>query len=258
MSHIEQLEQVQDLLINEDFDGAAALLHQIMVEKARQAYEDLIEDEFGGDMKADFADEIEADHAEIEADETGEDEVSVEIEDEDKDEDEDEEELEDRIEDLETAIADLTAEFNALMGDEDVLGDEEAMDDDLMHGDLEEAAQLQDMVADLGMDKEGKYLGTGAKSEKTKVNTQSPYTKIAPHSTDGTPAEFGGGDEAGFKADKGKDHTPTSNIDVDHMEAKHGDQMGDGKFAGTGAKSKGAGKTNTKSTLGQSASPRGK
>ena len=138
MSHREKLEQVMDLLINEEHDAAEELLHKVMVEKAREAYESLVEDEFGGDMRDDFADEIEADVDEIEADEILDDEGMDDVEVEDED-------VEDRVEDLEAALADLRAEFDALMGGDEVLGA------DKMDMDMEVDA---DMDMDMDMDME--------------------------------------------------------------------------------------------------------
>ena len=69
MSHREKLEQVLELLINEETDAASELLHTVIVEKARTMYEDLVDEDFGGDEKEDFAAEIEADKGEIESDE---------------------------------------------------------------------------------------------------------------------------------------------------------------------------------------------
>ena len=69
MSHRQKLEQVLDLLINEETDAASEILHSLIVEKARTMYEELVDEDFGGDEKEDFADEIESDKDEIEADE---------------------------------------------------------------------------------------------------------------------------------------------------------------------------------------------
>ena len=69
MSHRQKLEQVLELLINEEQDAAADLLHSVIVEKARTMYEDLVDEDFGGDEKEDFASDIEADKEEIESDE---------------------------------------------------------------------------------------------------------------------------------------------------------------------------------------------
>ncbi len=165
MSQQKKLEQVLDLLLSENSDQAAEILHQIIVEKARTIYESIVseeddtedaeeldeaEDEVGGEPSKDFTDEISSDEEEIDADE----ESDGEPEDEDDEEGEespfgDDEEgegdemgegdVEDRVEDLESQLADLRAEFDALMGEEmqepnhadlgDEFGDEEGEDE---------------------------------------------------------------------------------------------------------------------------------
>ena len=45
MSQQQKLEKVLDLLLSEDSDQAAELLHQIIVEKARVIYESIVEED---------------------------------------------------------------------------------------------------------------------------------------------------------------------------------------------------------------------
>ena len=45
MSQQKKLEQVLDLLLSEDSDHAAEILHQIIVEKARTIYESIVDEE---------------------------------------------------------------------------------------------------------------------------------------------------------------------------------------------------------------------
>lgn len=242
MSHQKKIEQVLELLINEEHEAASELLHSVIVEKARNLYEDLVdEDEFGGDAKEDFADEIEADDDEIEGDEDG-DEVEDDGEYDADDADEDEE-VEDRVEDLEAEFAELKAEFDALvageagdageeefddmaMGDADAEMDYNGAEDELEvegmyeedYDDLDEATKLQDeQKADLK--KEGELTGKGGSAGST--GSEAPFTK-APKKKDhgGKPHQTGlGGDESGYKASRGKDNTPEDNIDVPHKKA---------------------------------------
>lgn len=147
MSQQQKLEQVLDLLLSEDSDQAAELLHQIIVEKARTIYESIVDeeaddtdeekedldesedDEVGGEPDEDFTSEISSDQEEIDSDE----EQDGEAEEDDAEEDgiddgddemdsefgsEDEGSTEDRVEDLESQLAELRAEFDALMGEE--------------------------------------------------------------------------------------------------------------------------------------------
>lgn len=138
MSQQQKLEKVLDLLLSEDQDQAAELLHQIIVEKARTIYESIVDeeedvdaeekdeldeaDEVGGEPNADFTAEIEDDTDEVESDEENDGEAGADedLEGEESDEESSEEEgsAEERIEDLETQLAELRAEFDALMGEE--------------------------------------------------------------------------------------------------------------------------------------------
>lgn len=126
MSQQQKLEKVLDLLLSEDSDQAAELLHQIIVEKARTIYEGIVDeesvddaeevvseaDEVGGEPDEDFTDEIASDKDEVASDEEndGEAEGGEEVE--------PEGDVEDRVEDLESQLAELRAEFDALMGEE--------------------------------------------------------------------------------------------------------------------------------------------
>lgn len=282
MSHQKKIEQVLDLLINEEHDAASELLHSVIVEKARSMYEELVDEDFGGDAKEDFADEIAADKGEVEAEEIYDDEEAKEDDVEGDDVEGEvegdvevgEEEVEDRVEDLEAQLAELRAEFDALVGEEsvepehmgdatdgvvgdEVAGDVEVVDDVPVEGDVEEgmyeevvddldeATKLQDEVSvDLG--KEGKLTGTGKNSKVGATNTESQFTK-APAKADhgGKPHAMNkGGDESGSKASQGKDNTPTSNIKVAQKNQNAKDVDGSDKGA--------------KSTLGSKGAPTGK
>ena len=142
----DKFNQLIELLIAEDTDKAQELFHEIVVERSRDIYENLIDEdtvdeeevaedeaeaveesdfdeELGGDAADDMIDDIEADEQglAIEADGDG------------------EEEIEDRVVDLEDALDELKAEFEKIMG-----GDEEEMD---MDGE-EEPEMDMDMDAD--------------------------------------------------------------------------------------------------------------
>ena len=148
MSQQQKLEQVLDLLLSEDSEQAAEILHQIIVEKARVIYESIVDeeevdneekdeleesDEVGGEPNKDFTDEIKSDKDEIAGDEQNAGEAGGEEDDfddaESEEDGEDDNEFggdeeggegstEDRIEDLESQLAELRAEFDALMGEE--------------------------------------------------------------------------------------------------------------------------------------------
>jgi hypothetical protein len=143
MSQQQKLEQVLDLLLSENSDQAAEILHQIIVEKARTIYESIVDeeddsdedketveesDEVGGEPSTDFTDEISSDEEEISSDEESDGEAEGDDEESDDEEGEDdafggddeagEGSTEDRVEDLESQLAELRAEFDALMGEE--------------------------------------------------------------------------------------------------------------------------------------------
>lgn len=252
MSHREKLEQVLELLINEETDAASELLHTVIVEKARTMYEDLVDEDFGGDEKEDFADEISADKEEIETDEIFDNDEEGKEGEELEDEPASEEEVEDRLEDVEAQLAELTVQFDQIMqgdevGDEEFAGDEveggeegfgdvevDAVDDmeyadegmyEEVIDELDEATKLQDECPDTGQKEEGKFAGTGKNSKIGKTGKESMFTK-APSKADhgGKPHETGkGGDESTVKVGEGEDNTPTSNIDVKTGEKKSAD-----------------------------------
>ena len=140
MSDNNKFEQLIELFIAEDEQGAKDLFHEIVVEKSRDIYESLVDEEqveetaeveedaedetveesgfdeaeIGGDQADDMIDDIEAD-------EQG---LSMEAHD-------DDEEMEDRVVDIENALEELKAEFDALMGGDDAEGGDEEMDMDM-------------------------------------------------------------------------------------------------------------------------------
>lgn len=139
MSQKQKLEQVLDLLLSEDSDQAAELLHQIIVEKARTIYESIVDEEsddeedkeaieegeeVGGEPSDDFTNDIADAEDEIESDEENDGEADDSEEDDSEESGEDEfggeaeGSTEDRVEDLESQLAELRAEFDALMGEE--------------------------------------------------------------------------------------------------------------------------------------------
>lgn len=144
-------EQLIEYIINEDEDKAKALFHDIVVEKSRDIYETLMDEEtvdetIGGNEVEDLVDEIQAD--ETDGIPEGEEEMDAEEEMMSGDDEEDhhadvggDEALEDKVMDLEKELDELKAEFDALMSDEmetpGMDGDMEA-DADEMETDAEE------------------------------------------------------------------------------------------------------------------------
>ena len=167
MTDLTKFEKMLELLVNEDKVAAQELFHEIVVEKSRDIYESLLEDDEEVDEASDEDedDEEEVDESDEDLDENfsldtfeveaDEEEVDMDDEEEevdmDDEEGEDEGDVEDRVEDLEDALDDLKAEFEKMMageeGEEGEEDDEDGDEDGDMGGD-----QTDDMMSDLGMD----------------------------------------------------------------------------------------------------------
>ena len=129
-------EQLIEHIINDETDKARELFHNIVVEKSRDIYESLVDEsdfaeEVGGNPVKGFRDEVELDEQGIteEDDEFGgeeTDEFGGDDEESDFDnggefdgEEQEEADMEDRVVDLESALDELKAEFDALMAGEE-------------------------------------------------------------------------------------------------------------------------------------------
>ena len=130
-----KFEQLIDLIINENEEQARALFHDIVVEKSREIYEGMMDDEMEeggmGGQVGQFIDEIsveeqgmaEAEDDDLEFDSDEDEVIDIEAGEDDMDGEED---LEDRVVDLEDKLDQLMAEFEEIMSgdDEEVDGDE--------------------------------------------------------------------------------------------------------------------------------------
>ena len=120
-------EQLIEHIINDETDKARELFHTIVVEKSRDIYENLIDeqdlDEVGGNQVEALVDEITIDEqgmTEEEESEEGADEApAMDAEEMPSEEGHEEAEIEDRVVDLEDALDELKAEFDALMAGEE-------------------------------------------------------------------------------------------------------------------------------------------
>ena len=154
-------EQLIEYIINEDEDKAKALFHDIVVEKSRDIYESLMDEEtvdetIGGNEVEDLVDEIQADETDG-IPEGEEEEMDAEEEMMGGDDEESEEEhgeLEDKVMDLEKELDELKAEFDALMADE-----------------MEEPAH-SDMADDMEADAEELEMYEGDKKEEEAVEEE--------------------------------------------------------------------------------------
>ena len=119
-------EQLIEHIINDETDKARELFHTIVVEKSRDIYENLIDEqdlgEVGGNQVEDLVDEITIDEqgmTEEEESEEGSEEGAMDAEEMPSEEGHEEAEIEDRVVDLEDALDELKAEFDALMAGEE-------------------------------------------------------------------------------------------------------------------------------------------
>ena len=218
-----KFEQLIELFIAEDEAAAKDLFHEIVVEKSRDIYESLTDEdqveetaevdedaveeaeeieesdfdeaELGGDAADDMIDDIEAD------------EEGLSMEDDDA-----EEEIEDRVVDLEDALDELKAEFEALMGGDD------AADDDAMDMDMD-----MDMGDEEGEEEEGE-------EEEADESFVREYTEKAPapvtsEQGDGSAGPVAGKNDMGGKAvdptgeEKGS-ATPKSTVQTDAHDTR--------------------------------------
>jgi hypothetical protein len=164
-----KFEQLIELIINENEEQARALFHDIVVEKSREIYESIMDEEaMAEDMSGGLLDEIEAD---VMSDEEGmaeaDDEFAdIEIDDEEGFSDEEEsEDLEDRVVDLEDKLDQLMAEFEEIMGHEDdmddmddEMGDMGDMDDEMGDRDMMEASDDDEEMMEASDDDEEENL----------------------------------------------------------------------------------------------------
>lgn len=256
-----QYEKLIELIINEQEDQARELFHQIVVEKSREIYENLIdENDFdegvhgSGNQVEELVQDIEIDQqglpeAEAEddemdmsmSDETGDDEGDDEM-DMDPDADSDEmgmdgdetgdEDLEDRIMDLETALDELKAEFDQLMGDE--MHEPEHNDgiDDPEFGGDEGEEMVREYVEKVAMPSnksEGGEVGAG---KSATINKQGVVAK--PNRMGGTSGSMVKGG-----AEQSPDGKPTPQPSNVYSKGK-GNLPGAGNFENVpGAKTKG-------------------
>ena len=137
-------EQLIEHIINDNADAARELFHNIVVEKSRDIYESLIDEqdleEVGGNPVQDLAHDVQMDEQGISEEEDeefgGEEGNDFDNDGELDDHEEDHGEIEDRVMDLEDALDELKAEFDALMA-----GEEQEPEHADMFGGEEEAGE---------------------------------------------------------------------------------------------------------------------
>ena len=181
-----KIEQLIEYVINDEEHKARELFHDIVVEKSREIYENLMNEEeldeesaadrddkaeeagkkvakdieydekhdkmeegmnMGGDASDDLIDDVEMEEQGMSMEDE---EVEMDAEEEIVDGDQDEAELEDRVVDLEDKLDELMAEFEAMMGDEESDAEMEVGD---MEGDALEMDDTEEMdeMGNMGM-----------------------------------------------------------------------------------------------------------
>jgi len=152
-----KFEQLIELIINENEEQARALFHDIVVEKSRQIYEGLMDEEMGMegmgshdgvgglldeiDVEENGMTEEEDEFSDIPSDDDDSQEIDLDPDAMDDEEGEEGEgNIEDRVVDLEDKLDELMAEFEAMMGHEE--GEEDGEDfggeEDMMEGEQPE------------------------------------------------------------------------------------------------------------------------
>lgn len=228
-----KFEQLIEYVINDEQDKAQELFHEIVVEKSRDIYENImaeeealdedvveedeaveegIEEELGGSQAAGLIDDIE----------TEEEGISLEAEEEDGEmiamdmdaEDEGEEDLEDRVVDLEDKLDELMAEFEELMGDVDVDGDG---DHDMDDHEAEEETEEDEME----METEGLEEAVSLEAAPKPVTSEEGDGKSGPVAAnsgakgmDAKPVHTDTTDEKGRTAPSAKDQGGTTKPDL--------------------------------------------
>ena len=208
-----KFEQLIDLIINENEEQARALFHDIVVEKSREIYEGMMDEEMDegmGGQVGDLMDEIEVEEAgmsegeddDLEFD-SEEDEV-IDIEDGEDEEGEGEENLEDRVVDLEDKLDQLMAEFEDIMAGDDaeVDGAEDMDAADAEFGDADAdfgaADDEEAMMEAVQLQKVSVTHGDNGVQNKSTVDANSGQAGM-----DSKPVKFSGASEAVPTSPKG-------------------------------------------------------
>jgi hypothetical protein len=188
------LEQALDHLLNKEEDKASALLHDYYVGIGRQVYEDIMADDINfedEDVNAVHSaiDEVEADLTEEGDEEEATADLDAEMSPEEAEPvDADAGDVADAMMDVESALAKLKAEFEQMVGGEE-MGAEEAPADEfapeageeMTPESIEEALELQKVAARSNTEGQAAGAGTGYGNGVTgATNTTSPVAKRNP------------------------------------------------------------------------------
>ena len=245
-----KLAQVLGLLIKNDEAKAKELLHEVFIEKARAIHEEMMshddddmEENVGGtgDMSKDFTNEVTGHHDddmeeeitamedEIDFEETmseddameGDDadaEMSMDDDHEEGDSHEEHEEIMDKMSDLESALAELRAEFEKLEAeeageehDEEGEGEEEEeeeswhMDEDF--DDIAESLDLEVVMKDMEKSVPAKDVGSAHSGMSDGNHAKSPLPKSQTTRFGAKPIETHGEEHKGFDMEAAPKHS---------------------------------------------------
>ena len=222
-----KFEQLIEFVINDEEAKAKELFHDIVVEKSREIYESLMEEEEGEELTTEEVDEgVENDGdaaddliTDVETEEEGmneEDDMDAEFDDEAEEAGDDltkdiegahdnEGDIEDRVVDLEDKLDELMAEFEAMMGGE---GKEEQEFDMDAGGDAIEMDDTSEIMPEMGM-MENVDLKTAPKPVTTEPAGTNSKSTVAANSgakgMQGSPVRMTGDTAQGRPAPSVKD-----------------------------------------------------
>jgi hypothetical protein len=220
---MEKFERLIEYVINDEEAKARELFHEIVVEKSRDIYENLMseeDDELGGDAADDFITDIESDEQGMDMDSDDDsDSMDMDSDDDDAmdndgdDAEEEVEELEDRVVDVEDKLDELMAEFETLMTSEEGEDSVQDMDmDDMGDTDSEESADEDVLELDEALELQSAPKPT--ESEEGFVHSESTVAaNSGAKGIDADPVRMGDSDEKGRKAPDAKDMGHTTHVD---------------------------------------------
>ncbi len=214
MSAQDRYTKILESLVNGDQADASDLLHEAFVEKAREIWSDLVEQDeieedevseeeleeaISGEEADDFLDDIETDADEIEAEEAfgeaEEDDAEMDMEmdaemelagDEDFESDEEHGDVEDAMINVEDALNDLKAEFAKLMGDEaDEEAEEESEESEEEFDDVVDESEFEELDESAELTKVGVDMPAGDDGKASPVK-DAGNDMAKPHPTDAT------------------------------------------------------------------------
>jgi hypothetical protein len=173
-----KFEQLIEYVINDEESKARELFHEIVVEKSRTIYEEMMQeedeieegmDDLGGDQADDLIDDIETEEQGISME--GEDDMEDEMDDADEIEmadDEEDADIEDRVVDLEDKLDQLMAEFESIMGDDAAEDVDMEMDGEM---DMDMDMDSEEVVDD-ELETEGMYENVDLKAAPKPVTAE--------------------------------------------------------------------------------------